>query len=574
MNVLLQRIDASEKKLADVFSDNYSFTIPPYQRPYAWELQHATELLDDLLNAMDPQSDSDGLYFLGSIVLVQMPGETEARVVDGQQRLTTLTILFSVLRDLTSDAELKIERDAYIKQAASRDRGRPERLRLLLRQRDQGFFEKTIQKRDATSTLPRLDGLEGSKAHIVENAAFFRKQLSDMPDDRRDKLISFILESCYLVVVTVPTDIAARRIFTVLNARGLDLAATDILKADLLERAGAAQEKHLSDRWEDVELALDRDRFTDLFTHIRMVFQREKPRSALDVGFPHYVPPFRGDPRQFVSDTLEPYADAFSLSEDRDKLCTLFGSHSATLLESLGRLDNKDWVPPLLLRLKQYSNGEDVDIPGFVAKLERLAYYLFVVRSDVNTRIARYANVLDEIDPRPERAPRTPGLELDGLETYDLFSALDGSIYLKSRVVKSLLLRLDVCLSDGSAFYDFPTISVEHVCPQVIKAGSQWDSWFSDREEHKKWLHRAANLVLLPHRKNASAGNWDLDRKKTTYFARNDANPFLLTQQVMEESEWTPNMLGARQEQILRSFAVSWELEQQFDTWLASRDVI
>ena len=81
MNVLLQRIDASEKKIADVFSDDYSFTIPPYQRPYAWELQHATELLDDLLTAMDPQSDSDGLYFLGSIVLVQIPGETEARVV-------------------------------------------------------------------------------------------------------------------------------------------------------------------------------------------------------------------------------------------------------------------------------------------------------------------------------------------------------------------------------------------------------------------------------------------------------------------------------------------------------------
>ena len=496
------------------------------------------------------------------------------RVVDGQQRLTTLTILFSVLRDLTSDTELTIERDAYIKQAASRDRGRPERLRLHLRQRDQGFFEKNVQKRNATSTLPRLDGLEGSKAHIVENAAFFRKRLSNMPDERRDKLISFVLDSCYLVVVTVPTDTAARRIFTVLNARGLDLTATDILKADLLERAGASREKHLSDRWEDVEFALDRDRFTDLFTHIRMIFQREKPRSALDVGFPEYVPPFCGDPKHFISDTLEPFADAFSLSEERDKICTLFDTHTATLLQSLGRLDNKDWVPPLLLRLKQYSNGEDVDFPGFVVKLERLAYYLFVVRSDVNTRIARYANVLDEIDPRPQRGPRAPGLELNVVEAYDFFSSLDGSIYLKSRVVKPLLLRLDICLSDGSAFYDFPTISVEHVCPQVLRTGSQWDMWFSDRETHKKWLHRAANLVLLPHRKNASAGNWDLDRKKTTYFSRNDANPFLLTQQVMEESEWTPTILEARQEQILRSFAESWELEQQFDTWLVARDVI
>ena len=57
-------------------------------------------------------------------------------------------------------------------------------------------------------------------------------------------------------------------------------------------------------------------------------------------------------------------------------------------------------MPPLLLRLKQYSENEDVDIPDFIIKLERLAYYLFVTRSDVNARMSRYADVLDQIDPR------------------------------------------------------------------------------------------------------------------------------------------------------------------------------
>ncbi len=89
---------------------------------------------------MAPNSRSEGLYFLGSIVLVKTPAKPEANVVDGQQRLTTLTILFSVLRDLTDDAELKIGRDAYVKQAAKHDLGQAERLRLHLRQRDQVFF--------------------------------------------------------------------------------------------------------------------------------------------------------------------------------------------------------------------------------------------------------------------------------------------------------------------------------------------------------------------------------------------------------------------------------------------------
>ena len=572
MSAVLQRIEASEKQIATVLSDDYSFTIPPYQRPYAWELQQATELLDDLLDAMQPNSDADGLYFLGSIVLVKTPGESEARVVDGQQRLTTLTILFSVLRDLTENEELRFSRDAYIKQAASQDLGRPERLRLHLRERDQDFFERTIQRRDATTNLPRLDGLEGSRAHIVENTLAYRRKLSEMSNEQRNDLISFVLRKCYLVVVTVPTDAAARRIFTVLNARGLDLTATDILKADLLERAGASREKQLSDRWEEIELALDRDRFSDLFTHIRMIFQREKPRSALDIGFPQFVPPFRGNPTRFISETLEPFADALTSSEDRDKIGALCGTHTARLVESLWRLDNKDWVPPLLLRFKQHSDGAQVDISEFIVKLERLAYYLFVTRADVNTRMARYSDVLDEIDPRQGRSVRSPGLELDDVAAYDFFAALDGPIYLKSRIVKALLLRLDLSLSDGSASYDYPTISVEHVCPQTIASGSQWDYWFNDRQEHAEWIHRAANLVLLTHRKNASASNWELERKRRTYFTRNDACPFLLTRQVLDETEWTPGVLQERQMQNLRSLAKSWNLEEKFDSWLVVRE--
>ena len=205
----------------------------------------------------------------------------------------------------------------------------------------------------------------------------------------------------------------------------------------------------------------------------------------------------------------------------------------------------------------------------FVWKLERLAYYLFVSRSDVNVRMARYADVLDQIDPREGRTPRSTGLNLSDDEIRHYFEALNGPIYQKSRVVKPLLLRLDLALSDGTAVYDYPTISVEHVCPQTIEIGSQWDDWFSDRELHTEWLHRAANLVLLTHRKNSSASNWDLDRKKKAYFVRDDACPFLLTQQVLETSEWTATNLQRRQEEVLRTFSKSWRIEIEFDKWLS-----
>src|SRR5437867_3357636 len=107
-------IEAHERKIGEIFSDAYAFEIPPYQRPYAWGEDETRELLDDLIEAMDNKGVSGGVYFLGSIVLIKLPSDAQSKVVDGQQRLTTLTILLSVLRDLTTDTERKIDRSRYV----------------------------------------------------------------------------------------------------------------------------------------------------------------------------------------------------------------------------------------------------------------------------------------------------------------------------------------------------------------------------------------------------------------------------------------------------------------------------
>lgn len=572
-NAAQLRIEAAHKKIAEVFSKDYAFTIPAYQRPYAWETTQVEELLTDLSDAMGPASQSDGFYFLGSIVLVKTHGSSDSRVVDGQQRLTTLTILFSVIRDLTEDPVKQANRETYIKQVANEDEGIPEALRLQLRQKDQSYFEKHIQMRGATDSLPSTEGQSGAKARIIENAATIRAKLVEMGEAKRSELLRFLLQSCYLVVVEVPTQTAARRIFTVLNARGMDLSATDILKADLLERAGEEKEHHLSQRWEDIEVALDRGKFSDLFTHIRMIFEREKPRSALENGFPEQVPIFRDDPVGFVDKVLEPYADSFALSFDDAELRSRFGSKTADLVRSLDRLDNKDWLPPLLLCLRQSNEGMRDDVAETVFKLERLAYYLFMVRADVNERMSRYADVLDALEPLAEPKPRVSGKDrstgftLTQAEAAALFKALDGNVYLATRVVKPILLRLEQASTDGSAIFDYPTISVEHVCPQTLPDNSQWAEWFSDPEAHSSTVHTLGNLVLLNFRKNSAARNFEFDVKKNQYFAPGDSSAFTLTNEVRGYSTWTSSDIEERREVLLRRLAKDWRLDDVFENW-------
>jgi len=554
-------IEAHEKNIRDVFSDAYEFEIPPYQRPYTWERDHARELIVDLLDAMDNQEINGGLYFLGSVVLVKEPGKPVSKVIDGQQRLTTLTILLSVLRDLTTDEEIRIDRRAYIYQKASADRGLKSRHRLSLRDADQPFFFKYVQDIGATNQAADLSKLDGSQRRLAENTELLRSYLKDLPEPRRDDLVGFILQKCYLVVVSVPAADAARRIFTVLNARGMDLTPTDILKAEMIEIGGSDQEQSLSSRWEIVEQRVGRDSMVVLFGHIRMMYERDKPRSSLESGFKNCVPLFSTQPEKFLTDILEPISEVYLRISRDAQVRSLYGSEAARAVRSLHRIDNKDWIPPVLLCLLMPRSADASEVARLLIDLERVAYFMFVTRAGVNERIKRFSEVMDQIDGDPCPAEPRLGLALTDPEQKAFLRSLSGSLYLETKVCRPVLHRLDEALSTRGATYD-DSVSIEHVLPQTVDKGSEWANLFPQEQQRTEWTHRLANLVLLTQRVNARASNWSFDRKKKEYFSSSDgSSPFPLTQGVLRTSEWTPQHLEKRQEELLLKLCDVWNLD-------------
>ncbi|MCC1494944.1 HNH endonuclease family protein [Cognatishimia sp. F0-27] len=143
-------------------------------------------------------------------------------------------------------------------------------------------------------------------------------------------------------------------------------------------------------------------------------------------------------------------------------------------------------------------------------------------------------------------------------------------MYLATRFVKPIFLRLEQASTDGSAVYDYPTISVEHVCPRTLPDNSQWADWFSDPEEHSSWLHTLGNLVLLNFRKKSAARNFEFDVKNNQYFAPGDSSAFTLTNEVRSYSTWTPSDIEERREVLLRRLAKDWRLADVFENWWAS----
>ena len=92
---MTKKISGAEYQLAKIFSSDFDYSIPSYQRPYAWTEVQAGELFSDLYDFFMKEKDES--YFLGSIVLIKEEGRPNSEVIDGQQRLTTLTILLAAI---------------------------------------------------------------------------------------------------------------------------------------------------------------------------------------------------------------------------------------------------------------------------------------------------------------------------------------------------------------------------------------------------------------------------------------------------------------------------------------------
>ena len=551
-------IKASEQNLNAVFSDAYLFDIPLYQRPYAWTTEQVDELLDDLLNAVD--RDQLSPYFLGSIVLIKDEGDSKSAVVDGQQRLTTLSMLFCVLRELAVGAA-QSELDGFVREAGNSLRGTQDRFRLSLRARDRDFFHANVQARGAIAEFFKKDTatFSDSQKLIFTNVNRLNQELSKLDAARRESLVKFVIQQCYLVVVTATDRDSAYRIFSVMNDRGLDLSPTDILKAETIGKIAEPDQDVYGQKWENIEERVGRDGFRDLFAHIRMITLKTKLRRTLQADFQDNVLKNAAG-TDFIDNTLEPYASVYETLLEASYESTQDAEKVNNYLRHLGRLDNFDWIPPAMAFFLLYSNDREILIK-FTKDLERLAYGLFVRRANINDRINRYADVLRDIERGNDLFDVNSPLQLNDGEKDEIVKGLNGQIYLQTAVVRRTLLeRLDSLLADTGASYNRTTITVEHVLPQNPRAGSEWMTWFPRQDDREGWTHKLANLVLLSRRKNASASNWDFGRKKNEYFQRGSVAPFALTSQVLNESEWTPSVLQRRQQGLIDSLRKEWRL--------------
>lgn len=558
---MAETIEAKELQLVRIFGDEYRFEIPEYQRPYAWTTEQTGELLDDLVYAMGKVEDVHDAspYFLGSIVIVKNGLQPQAQIVDGQQRVTTLTILLCVLRELAATESDSSDIHSYVYAPGRESAGIPGHYRLSVGARDRRFFQDNIQQKRRLSGLlepPRAD-LPESQGRMLENAEYLFNSLAKHEEKRRKTLLQLLIQRCYFVVVSASSEDSAFNIRSVLNKRGLKLSLTDSLKADIVGVLPKDIRSRHAVTWEEIEEALGRDRFKDLFIRIGTIYRKNRPRGTPQEFQRHVLKEV--DRANFIDKILKPYADAYATVVGATYERKGSFGNVDKYLRYLRWLANSYWIPPAMAFYKcSHSNPELLF--RFVRDLERLAYALCILQKSENQQENRYAAILRAIEQGQDNFfPQSP-LQISPKEQAEVLRTLDGPIYPLTSVCKPLLLRLDTLLVDDGAYYDHTIITIEHVLPQNPGRHSQWLRDFPDEEERKRWTDRLANLVLLSSGKNIKARNYEFTRKKEEYFQKGGAAPFALTTKVQNESSWTPAILERRQRELLDILKKEWRL--------------
>ena len=558
----MSAIKGSDLKLHKVLSSDYEFHIPEYQRPYAWEVEQAEELFEDLWTFME-QEDKTEEYFLGSIVLVKHERSNRADVVDGQQRLTTLSLLLAAIRDrLMAVDEWKNAFDDFVMEPGSRALGLEAKPRLFLRARDQDFFNRYVQSPGSMVDVVKLDKsrYRDSQLNIIQNGSYYMERLAKLDEEQVGRFGQFIVRNCILVLVSTESFKSAYRIFSVMNDRGLDLEPSDILKANIISGIGERERTQYTELWEDAEVRLSRRGFNDLIAHIRMIFRKEKYRRSVLDEFNDYVVKETPGSKALMDQVILPYADALEVIKNRSYVSTDRADNINEIFDWLHRVNNMDWAPVAMEFVRRFDDDTET-LEKYLVKLERLAASMFVRGVYVTPRVERYGRVLSELEDGRNLLDDGSTLDMTHQEQRETLERLNGNVYDYPALLRMyIMLRMDSFLAGTAVSYKHKTTTIEHVLPQNPSEGSQWlDDW--SEEQREEWTNKLGNLVLLSRQKNSEASNYDFDLKKQKYFqTRNGVSLYACSTQVLNHQLWTKREVKERQYDLLNVFANNWKL--------------
>lgn len=555
--------------IAELLSGPFLLNVPVYQRPYSWGREQAEQLFDDVceeagLNG-DSSGDSSSGYFLGTILLMDVPGNHTAKissklaarefdVVDGQQRVVTLLTLFAVLRDAETDPKRPIGRRVdrmMIAQTGSRF-FKSQRQRVVLGGADRAIFDALVAQ--PGSTVQAGVGVE-ERSELLAVRDLFKRLVEDFTEADRLALAQFIADKCHVVVIVSHDIDRAHRAFVVLNERGKRLASDDILKADVLSQLGGQDVAVASEIWDSTARALGRD-FEHFFAHLRAVYGHTRPKIVSGV---RQVVREAGGALAFLREVFAPLAQSYLLIRSGGE--GVLPAGMARRIAYLNRLPDGDWAPAAMLALKDWRS--DVQRADFLlAEIDRLAHLTRMLCAGTGKRVRRFSDLIAAMRSGEVTSTNHAALQITRDETRNIAFHLRDLHKRNPKVCKLVLLRLSDVIGGAYTEVNPDQYTIEHILPQRPSASSLWRQWYATAEERSEVVDSLGNLVLITQAQNDKAKNASWEQKKQIYLEASPRSPLLpITRDVLYATEWRRFEIEAREQRLIELIQAIWRID-------------
>lgn len=575
-----EKVKAKEYYIKDLLSNKFLFEIPDYQRAYSWTKENLKQLVEDIWESVElnkargnKEFDQYEPYFLGSIVLCSKEYKDDGcgiyDVIDGQQRLTSIIMLIAAIRDLIDNEEYKKVLSDLIYQKPNVLMGIKESIRVKARGKEEEFFKKYILTNGGTELVKDLDmeELSEAKQNMVNAIEVFRDSFfnenGELLEEKLNEFIVYLLQKVVLVVITTESFTSAFRLFNVINARGLPLTDSDLLKSENLRVMNPEIRKEYTDIWESHEQDLGKEKLDQIIGFMRTMKLKNKVEESVYEEFSKKI--FRNEPEylgvNFVNHltAVKALYDKYIIDGNLEGVSEEEKSYYKNLINIMREfLPYDDWMAAVIRFAEKFN--DDKLVLEFVKVLEKRLVIDWVNGNSFADRLNRVYGILEAIEEKDslEEIKEAPVFLYDLERTTAYFeNALnDIDFYSKGRMMipKYIFVRLDMEKRANEVLDYSDKIMIEHVLPRNAKEAYWKDNFSAD--QRRNWANKFGNLVIITGAKNTRSNNKPFAEKVEQYLSKK--SDFAITKEVLELSDWNMDSLKDRHESLVNRALELW----------------
>lgn len=567
---MAMQFDAEDKLLKDILIGGEKYKIPRYQRPYSWTIDHVSDLWNDL--------KEEEPAFLGSFVFnYEKYNEEEfVEVIDGQQRLITLTILMAVLRDIYK--ELGDEDKSRLTQETIARRDPitgDETYRLKCGDSLNKFFCENIQK--PNSNILSITPKEKEKKAIKDNYNFLKEKITEELNlfQNKSKKIEYLdklrkkIFDYKIIWIKTGSDDDAYSIFETVNARGADLTVADLLKNFLFSKLPKTEEgiDFAKETWSTIENNIERaegrlnvSKFIRYFWLSKYSFVQEKKIYK-------EVKRAISDPSTFLSDISKASEYYYKIASDEintnDWMEEFNDKNIAQkIIETLNGLRIMGITQCYSLLFCLFMNKDKIgfNFSGVFKDIEKYHFgYSAICKLSGNVVERIYFNTANKIQEALKIANREKRIKSIQRELSNFKEELKHKYPSKNFFIEKftdieyknyplviyILSNIEKFKGGKSEEFNFTKTNIEHILPQNPT------EWGLTKKDVKEYVDMLGNLTLISKKINGPMGNKPLKEKAKLFReSKLNINKELLDKFKLLKYKWNEKEIEERQKEL------------------------